>query len=134
MTDDAAGDMPGRCCSPLYNVPLSSRNECSKCVVADVAGDIVVCQNLITGQQPSGVLAGEGDGAGAWGCTRRSSLEGPWGLPPVNGSGGGDGGGGSGRGLHSSTFQLNLSALYGIGGARSCVGRVKGVLGVVEGV
>ena len=23
-----------------------------------------------------------------------------------------------GRGLHSSTFQLNLSALYGIGGAR----------------
>jgi hypothetical protein len=35
-----------------------------------------------------------------------------------------------GRGLHSSTFQLNLSALYGIGGARrGYVARVKGVLG-----
>ena len=35
------------------------------------------------------------------------------------------------RGLHSSSFQLNLSALYGIvGGARrNCVARVKGVLG-----
>jgi hypothetical protein len=33
-----------------------------------------------------------------------------------------------GRGLHSSTFQLNLSALNGIGGARrGCVARVKGV-------
>ena len=27
----------------------------------------------------------------------------------------------AGRGLHSSTFQLNLSALYGIGGARGVV-------------
>ena len=37
-----------------------------------------------------------------------------------------------GRGLHSSTFQLNFSALYGIGGARrDCVARVKGVLGAV---
>ena len=37
-----------------------------------------------------------------------------------------------GRGLHSSTFQLNLSALYGIGGARrGCVARVMGVLGSV---
>jgi hypothetical protein len=35
-----------------------------------------------------------------------------------------------GRGLHSSTFQLNLSALYGIGGARrGCVARVEGMLG-----
>jgi hypothetical protein len=35
----------------------------------------------------------------------------------------------SGRGLPSSPFQLNLSALYGIGGARrGCVARVKGVL------
>jgi hypothetical protein len=34
--------------------------------------------------------------------------------------------------LHSSTFQLNLSALYEIGGARrGCVARVKGVLGSV---
>ena len=33
------------------------------------------------------------------------------------------------RGLHSSTSQLNLSALYGIGGARrGCVGRAKGML------
>jgi hypothetical protein len=41
----------------------------------------------------------------------------------------------SGRGLHSSTFQLNLSALYGIGGARrGCVACVKGVSGGVEGV
>jgi len=32
------------------------------------------------------------------------------------------------RGLHSSTFQLNLSALYGIGSARrGCVARDKGV-------
>jgi hypothetical protein len=31
------------------------------------------------------------------------------------------------RGLHSSTFQLNLSVLYGIGGAhRGCVARVRG--------
>jgi hypothetical protein len=36
------------------------------------------------------------------------------------------------RGLHWSTFQLNLSALCGIGGARrDCVARVKGVLGGV---
>ena len=36
------------------------------------------------------------------------------------------------RGLHSSTFQLNLSALFEIGGARKgCVARVKGVLGGV---
>ena len=35
------------------------------------------------------------------------------------------------RGLHSFTFQLNVSALYGIGGARrGCVARMKGVLGV----
>jgi len=39
------------------------------------------------------------------------------------------------RGLPSSTFQLNLSALYGIGGARrGCVTRVKGVLGDAYGV
>jgi len=32
------------------------------------------------------------------------------------------------RGLHSSTFQFNLSAWYGIGGARrGCVARVQGV-------
>jgi len=37
-----------------------------------------------------------------------------------------------GRGLHSSTFQLNMSALYGIGGARrGCVAHVEGVLGGV---
>ena len=37
-----------------------------------------------------------------------------------------------GRGLQSSTFQLNLSALDGIGGARrGCVARVKGMLGGV---
>jgi len=37
---------------------------------------------------------------------------------------------GAGKGLDSSTFQLNLSALYGIGGARrGCVARAKGVLG-----
>jgi len=36
------------------------------------------------------------------------------------------------RGLHPSTFQLNLSAFYGIGGARrGRVARVKGVLGVI---
>ena len=36
-----------------------------------------------------------------------------------------------GWGSHSSTFQLNLSALYRIGGAPSgCVARVKGVVGV----
>jgi hypothetical protein len=37
----------------------------------------------------------------------------------------------AGRGLHSSTFQLNLSALYGIGGARMRrVARIKGVFRV----
>ena len=42
------------------------------------------------------------------------------------------GDGNVGRGLHSSTFRLNLSASYGIGGARKdCVARVKGVLGGV---
>ena len=36
------------------------------------------------------------------------------------------------RGLHSSTSQLNLSALHGIGGARiRCVALFKGVLGGV---
>jgi hypothetical protein len=40
-----------------------------------------------------------------------------------------------GRGLHSSTFQLNLSAFYGIRGARrGCVARVKGVGEGVKGV
>jgi len=40
-----------------------------------------------------------------------------------------------GRGLHSSTSQLNLSALYEKGGARrDCVARIKGVLGGVQGV
>ena len=40
-----------------------------------------------------------------------------------------------GRGLHSPTFQLNLSAFYGIRGARrDCVARIKGVLGGVQGV
>jgi len=35
----------------------------------------------------------------------------------------------TGRGLHSPTFQLNLSALYGIGGARrGCVAHAQGVL------
>jgi hypothetical protein len=35
-----------------------------------------------------------------------------------------------GRGLHSSTVQLNLSALYGIRGARrGCVSRAQGVFG-----
>ena len=47
-------------------------------------------------------------------------------------------GGGScdgGRGLHSSTFQLNLSAFYGIGGARGgSVARVEGGLWGVFGV
>ena len=39
------------------------------------------------------------------------------------------------RGLHSSTVQLNLSASYGIGGARrGCVARAKWELGAVEGV
>jgi hypothetical protein len=39
------------------------------------------------------------------------------------------------RGLHSSTFQLNLCDLYGIGGARwGCEARVMGVLGDVEGL
>jgi hypothetical protein len=37
-----------------------------------------------------------------------------------------------GRGFHSLTSQLNLRALFGIGGARrGCVARVKEVLGVV---
>jgi hypothetical protein len=37
-----------------------------------------------------------------------------------------------GRGLHSSTFRLNVSAFRGIGGAsRGCVGGVKGLLGCV---
>ena len=40
------------------------------------------------------------------------------------------GGGGRGRGLYSFTSQLNLSAWYGIGGARrGCVALVKGVSG-----
>jgi len=40
---------------------------------------------------------------------------------------------GLGRGLHTSTFQLNLSAVHGIGGARrGCVARVKGVSGGVQ--
>jgi hypothetical protein len=35
----------------------------------------------------------------------------------------------AGGGLHSSSFQLNLSALYGMGVyVRGCVARVKGVL------
>ena len=38
-------------------------------------------------------------------------------------------------GSHSSTFQLNLSALYGRGGARrGCVARVHGAFAGVYGV
>jgi hypothetical protein len=38
----------------------------------------------------------------------------------------------AGRGAGACTFQLNLSALYGIGGVhRGCVAHVKGVLGDV---
>jgi hypothetical protein len=38
---------------------------------------------------------------------------------------------GGGRGLHSFTYQLNLSTFVGIGGARKdCVARVKGVFRV----
>jgi len=41
--------------------------------------------------------------------------------------------GSSGRGLHSSTFQLNVSALCGIGVAfRGCPGGVEGVSGAVR--
>ena len=41
----------------------------------------------------------------------------------------------AGRGLHSSTTQLNWSALYGRGGARrGCVARVEGVFRVCRGV
>ena len=51
----------------------------------------------------------------------REHLQHPALLPPLRG-----------RGLHSSTSQLNLSALYGTGGARrGCVARVGGVLGGV---
>jgi hypothetical protein len=40
-----------------------------------------------------------------------------------------------GRGLHWFTSQLNLSALYGIGGVRKgCVARFDGVLWGVQGV
>jgi hypothetical protein len=43
--------------------------------------------------------------------------------------------GAHGRDLHSFTSQLNLSAFYGIRGARrDCVARVKGLLGGVYGV
>jgi len=39
------------------------------------------------------------------------------------------------RGLHSSTFQLNLSASCGIGGAcRRCLQGVQGVSRVIQGV
>jgi len=38
------------------------------------------------------------------------------------------------RGLHSSTFRLNVSAFCGIGGAfRGCLGGVEGVLGGIRG-
>ena len=40
-----------------------------------------------------------------------------------------------GRGLHSFLSQLNLSTLYGIGGARrGCVARVQGVFGGAQRV
>jgi len=48
-------------------------------------------------------------------------------LAAVNGPGA--------RGLHSFTFQLNLSAFCGIEGARrACVAHVKGVFGGMKGV
>jgi hypothetical protein len=51
----------------------------------------------------------------------------PRALPCGSGARGAAGAGG--RGLHSSTFQLNLSALYGIRGARrGYVAHVKGEL------
>jgi len=40
-----------------------------------------------------------------------------------------------GRGLHSLASELNLSAVYGVEGARrGCVARVKGVLEGAQGV
>ena len=38
-----------------------------------------------------------------------------------------------GRGLHSSTFRINVSAFYGKGGAcRGCLGGVSGVAGDIR--
>ena len=70
-------------------------------------------------------VAAAGGGSSGWGggvggmAGRVASR-----VPPVGAVGG--------RGIHSFTFKLNLSAWYGIGGARrGCVSRVKGVLGGV---
>jgi len=50
------------------------------------------------------------------------------------GGGGCKGRGGGGRGLHSSTFQLIVSAVCVIGGAlRGCLGAVQGVSGGIRG-
>jgi len=84
---------------------------------------------------------GCGDGASdrrrrrAMGCQRGGGAGGGYdeargGTPEL--AEGGGGAGARGRGLHSSTFQLNLSVLYWIGGARrGCVGRVEEVSGGV---
>jgi len=72
------------------------------------------------------VALGGADGAVALGG-RPVALDAPCEVLGVGGVGG--------RGLHSCTFQLNLSALYGIGGARKgTVARVKGVFGGILAV
>ena len=91
------------------------------------------CKPLVGGLWPKGYgikLIGGGRGAAAMGqrsrpraqhCARRTSR------PLAAGKQ-------SGRGLHSSTFQLNLSAFGGIGGAYwGCLGVVCEVLGGIRG-
>jgi len=74
---------------------------------------------------PTGGVGG-GDGRAARVATPSSSQT------PRSASANGGGARASAMGLQWSTFKLNLSASYGIGGARrGCVARVKGVLGGV---
>ena len=79
------------------------------------------------------MLRGIGGCVGCILCQQRLKLYECKPLPQVQAVGGAEPqgrreGGVPGRGSHSSTSELNLSALCGIGGARrDCVARVKGV-------
>jgi hypothetical protein len=83
----------------------------------------------VAGDQSMGVAGDQSVGV-AGGVERKRSLSS--GISSSKASGA------SGRGLHSSTYQLNVSASCGIGGAcRGCLGgvsRCKGALRGVQGV
>jgi len=112
--------------SPRHWMPFKSRNEGAKCVGCR-SGQYLPGHTVMAPCQLS--TPSSANAAGGVACTssatphpsrscpmrESASVSAQEELPTF-------------RGLHSFTFQLNFSALYGIGGARrGCTARVRGV-------